>query len=241
MIEELKDFGLSDNEITTYLTVLKTGEATANRVAKLSGLKRSTTYDNLNLLITKGIVSKAEHGRVTYYQAAEPQKIVDLLEEKKRRMRKIIPKLESLQSTAKEKTGVTFYEGKQGVLTVLNDILEQKQELWFFGSRKMALIALRHYPENFILRRAQAKIKLRAVLASQDRGDPAYTDKKVFRLSTLRFNKSVDNINANTFIYGDRVAFMSSTDNPVGIIIKNKEVVQQQRAIFNTLWKQAKP
>ena len=57
MEEILKDFGLSDNETTVYLALLKIGNSTANRVAEITGLKRSTTYDNLNLLASKGIVS----------------------------------------------------------------------------------------------------------------------------------------------------------------------------------------
>jgi sugar-specific transcriptional regulator TrmB len=239
-MEELKEFGLSDNEITIYLTLLKTGTSTANRISQITGLKRSTTYDNLSLLITKGIVSGVTKEKVHYFESANPKKIVHLLEEKKEKIQKIIPELLKLKECIGKKTGVTYFEGKKGVLTVLNDILDEKKDLFFYGSRKMALIAFKHYPENFIQKRADKKIKLKAILAREDRGDVAYKDKKVFSLSELRFLDDLDKVLTNVFIYSDRVAFMSSSENPVGVIIINQEILAQQKLVFNILWKLAK-
>ena len=113
MEQELREFGLSDNEITIYIALLKTGTTTANRIAEITGLKRSTTYDNLHLLMSKGLASKIIKDQVSYYTAAEPKKIVNLLEEKKQRVEKIVPELNALQRIAEEKIGVTFYEGKK--------------------------------------------------------------------------------------------------------------------------------
>lgn len=240
MYEELKEFGLSTNEINVYVTLLKTGLSTANRISEISGIKRTTTYDNLNLLLNKGIVSIIEKDSTKYYEAASPEKIISLLEEKKDKIKKILGELTNLKESASQKTGVTFFEGKKGVLTVLNDIIDEKKELWFYGSRKMALIALKHYPENFIQKRADKHILLKAVLAEEDIDDPSYKDKKIFGLSNLKFLKELDNIETNVFIYGDRVAFMTSTENPVGIIIRDNNILNQQKTIFNILWKIAK-
>jgi len=240
MYEELKQFGLSENEVKLYVTLLKTGTSTANRLAELSGLKRSTTYDNLYLLINKGIASLSVKDKVQYYEAAEPQKIVDLMEEHKERMQKIIPELESIKGSTSERTGVTFFEGKKGVLTVLNDIIDEKKPLCFYGSRKKALLALQHYPENFLQKRAEHGIALKAILGEEDREDPAYESKNIIKLSEIKFSKELNRITTNVFIYSDRVAFMTSTENPVGIIIRNKEVVEQQKTIFEIFWKLAK-
>ncbi|MFH1175066.1 MAG: helix-turn-helix domain-containing protein [archaeon] len=236
MYDELKDFGLSDTEISIYTTLLKTGSSTANRTAKITGIKRTTTYDNLALLMNKGIVSTVMKGKVNFYIAADPQKIIRLLEDRRERIKKIIPELQTLKGTVRETTGVTFFEGKKGVITVLNDIIDEKKELWFYGSRKKALHALQHYPENFIQKRAEHGIPLRAVLAEEDRGDPAYNDKKIYALSSLKFLKKLNNMTTNVFMYGDKVAFMTSGENLVGIIVKNEDVVKQQREIFNILW-----
>lgn len=240
MFEELKEFGLSENEIEVYITLIKTGVSTANRVARITGLKRSTTYDTLATLGIKGIVSTVVKDNVNHFQAADPQKILQLVEEKKEKIASIVPEIQALHKTVEEKTGVTYFEGKKGVLTVLNDVLDQGKELWFYGSRKMGLVALKNYPENFILKRVSKGIYLKAVLAGEDKGDPAYTDKKIYKLSNLKFLKSLDGVETNVFIYSDRVAFLTSGENLVGVIIKNKDVVAQQKKIFKLLWKQAK-
>ena len=240
MNEELRDFGLSENEILLYLALLKTGKETANRIAQITGMKRSTTYDNFKLLINKGIVSRFTKNNVQHFEAADPKKLVHLIEDKKKKIQKIIPDLIKIQKTSTEKTGVTFYEGKRGVLTVLNDIIDQKEELWFYGSRKMALIAFKHYPDNFVQKRSEAKIKLRAVLALEDKGDKIYKIDQISKLSKIKYSKEMNKVSSNTFIYGDRVAFMTSEDDPTGIIIKNSKIVQQQKKIFEILWKTAK-
>src|SRR3989344_8948965 len=130
MIEELKDYGFSDNEANIYLALLKIGIETANIISEITGMKRSTTYDNLHILINKGIVSQIVKDGVQYYQAAEPEKILSLLDEKRDRIKKIIPQLNGIKESIKEKTGVTYFEGKKGVLTVLNDIIDERKELW---------------------------------------------------------------------------------------------------------------
>ena len=82
MYEELKELGLSENEIIIYTELLKTGTTTANRISKLTGVKRSTTYDNLNLLLNKGLVSSIVQDEVNYYEDIDPKKIIRIMDEK---------------------------------------------------------------------------------------------------------------------------------------------------------------
>ncbi|MBP7708730.1 hypothetical protein KA107_03515 [Candidatus Pacearchaeota archaeon] len=239
-MEELKEFGLSENESKIYLSLLKAGIITANRLAEITGIKRSTTYDNLSTLMIKGIVSSLVKDQVHLYSAVEPSKILHIMEERKEKIKRIIPELNKLQNTIPNRGGVIYFEGKKGVLTILNDILDQKKELWFYGSRTMAKTTLEHYPDDFIEKRIEKKIFLRAVLAEEDSEHPAYKEKKVQKFSETRYLKSFNGIMANVFIYGDSVAFMSSGEIPAGVIIKNKEIIQQQRALFDILWNASK-
>lgn len=240
MYEELKEFGLSENEINIYIELLKTGTTTANRISKLTGIKRSTTYDNLHLLGNKGLVSSIVKEKVNYFEAIDPKKIMRLMDEKKEKLGKVVKELSSLREVKREESGASFFEGKKGIITILNDILDEKSELWFYGSRKEAQAALNKYPDNFVLKRAELGIKLRAVMAEEDREDKSMKNKKVYVLSTIRFLKTLNKIPTNVFIYGNKVAFMTSGNNLSGTIIKNKEVVKQQKIIFENLWKISK-
>ena len=44
LIEKLEEFGLSEKEAKVYMASLEIGEATADQIAKHSGVNRSTTY-----------------------------------------------------------------------------------------------------------------------------------------------------------------------------------------------------
>ena len=84
---ELKEFGLSDNEVKVYLTLLKTGISTANRISELTGVKRSTTYDTLKLLAVKGIISTHIKEGKNFFESAHPSKILELLKYKEERIK----------------------------------------------------------------------------------------------------------------------------------------------------------
>ena len=55
-IKALLDFGLTEQEAQTYLTLFKLGGATASVLAKEAGLKRTTIYPILKALSQKGCV-----------------------------------------------------------------------------------------------------------------------------------------------------------------------------------------
>lgn len=240
MEQELREFGLGENEIQAYLALLKAGVSTANRIAELTGLKRSTTYDTLKLLVSKGIVSTHLREGKTYFEAGKPTRLADILQDKQTRIQSIIPQLAKLQESIPARSKVAFFEGKRGVIAILDDVLGTGEEFLFYGSRKKALVAMQKYPENFVKKRVERGLKMRGILAEQDREDPFLRDKSVRRLSDFRFLKAFDEIEFNVFIYGNKVGFMSSEEDLAGIILENPNLVRQQKKVFEQLWRQAR-
>lgn len=236
MKEILREFGLSENEVTVYLTLIKTDSATANRVSALTGLKRSTTYDTLQSLVMKGIVSSTQEGRVMYYHSADPEKLVHLLDERKKRIQSIVPEIKKLQSISQKRSGVIYYEGKRGVVTVLNDIFDDSpKEFLFIGSRKMAKVPLAHYPDNFVRKRVEHNILAKGLLAKEDEQDTFVEDAQAQKLSDFIFSKKLDGATADMFVYGDKVSFFTNKEDPAGIIINNKEIAQFMRTIYTMI------
>lgn len=235
MFDELKAFGLSDNEITTYITLLKTGTSTANRIAKLSEIRRSTTYDSLNALVRKGLAAQFTKEKVLFFKAAEPNKIVELLDQRRQRIQKIIPELEQMQGQDKEQSGVVFFEGMKGVITALQDILDSGNDFLWFGSRKKAQKTLSFYPDNFTQKRIEKKISTKAILAEEDKNQKIIKEHKYRQFSKIKFSKRLNGIKTVVFIYGDKVTFLNCTDNPSAIIIRNKALVEHQKRIFANL------
>ncbi len=240
MKQELRDFGLSDNEIETYLALLRTSTTTANRLYEITGIKRSTTYDVLKSLITKGLVSNFIKSGTHYFEPIDPQKILTLLDEKQRKMSSILPDLKKIYYHPTTKTSVQFFEGKQGVIICLQDLLASCKEFLFLGSRKQAMIALSQYPENVQAKRVRSGIHVQALCADEDRNDPFYQRADAKRYTTVRFLSSLNGVQTNSFIYNDKVLIMTSVEPFVSVLISSPEIVAQQKTLFEQLWSIAK-
>src|SRR3989344_1450434 len=134
--DTLKNLGLSEDEIKTYVELLKLGLSLASKIAEKTKINRSFTYQILDNLIKKGFVSYVIRENRRYYKSIEPQKILDLFKEREEKLKLIIPKLEMYVGNQEKKTIVEVLEGAEGIKTILKDILRMKQEWLALGSGK---------------------------------------------------------------------------------------------------------
>lgn len=241
LLEELKEYGFSEKEARVYLTVLELGSATANEIAEKTDLIRTTAYDILKLLREKGLVSTVNKNNVLTFEASDPSKLTEILEEKINRVNKIIPNLSKLKKEKYARQKVEFYEGKEGLKTAFEEILKAKKPLHAYSNNEMMLHALPFYSTNFIKRRVEDKIPLQ--ILSEDspttRKLLVSKDKKEFR--ETRLLEELKNISINQYIFDDSVAILNSKEGEFsGIIIRNKEFSDCQKLIFEKLWKNAK-
>ena len=125
--EILKQFGLTNNEVEVYLTLLKKGSISVNEIAEKSGLNRQAVYDALTRLLDKGFVNYVTKNSKKYFQGIKPEKILEYLKEKEERFNLILPDLIKLTKLPREDTFVEFYKGKDVVRTVYRDIIKEFQ------------------------------------------------------------------------------------------------------------------
>lgn len=120
----LKEFGLTDKEIQVYLALLPLGSVNLQVLARKVDLPRTTIYNTLTYLFTKGLVSKIVKGYVTYFEAVDPHKLIDTVDQKKEMILSVLPELESLKAYVKESSAVEIYEGFKGISTILADVFK---------------------------------------------------------------------------------------------------------------------
>ncbi len=240
MEEQLQEYGLSEKETKVYLACLKRGPSTANRISAATDLRRSTTYDILESLKAKGLVSSFVKDKKYYFQAADPAELLSFMHAREEKLRKILPDLEKIKATVTEKPGVELFEGVKGVLTLLDELYKEK-ELLLYGSAKKAYEALRHIPEAYATRRAELNIKLRVVFEKSEYAEFRLKKPKVKKVTEMRFLEYMKNFPTVTFIAGNQVGILTLEKEILGVHIINKEISQTQRLIFENLWKQAKP
>src|SRR3989339_1914995 len=99
----LEDIGLTGAEIKVFMTLLELGSSSAGKVVEKSGLQNAVVHRAFHSLAEKGLVTYVFNGRIKEYQAIEPKLLIDFIEEKKKKLEKILPELEARTHLAKEK------------------------------------------------------------------------------------------------------------------------------------------
>lgn len=232
----LKELGLSDKESLVYLTLLSIGQSSVNNIAKKSNLNRVTCYDVLKYLKEKGLASHVIKSGVRYFEAAEPSVLLGILQEKEEKLKTILPELEALKHTLKEKPSIELFEGIAGLKTVLEDILKDKKESWFIADPKL-INALPFYFPHFITKKR--KLSLFSKVITRDcKKMRDYKKNSPKKLVDIRFIKQT--LPTTKIIYGNKIATLTfEENNSIGIIIENKEIAETEKKLFNILWTNA--
>jgi len=235
MEEELRDFGLTDLEIKVYLAMLKLGKALVQDISKKAGTYRTYTYDVLKSLKEKGLVSYVIKSGKQYFEVAKPEKLLNILREKEEKINSILPNLKAIYKSSSEKPKVEFYEGKEGLKTILDDLLRIKKEILVYGSTNKQLQLLEFYFPNFIRRRVKEKIKTKVITERSKESSEVYKRNKRELREMKFFPEKIDFPTAIN-IYGNKIAILSLGENITGIIIEDKQIADTQRGVFNLLW-----
>ncbi len=238
MENELKEFGLTDKEIKVYLACLKLGTALVQEIAKKAGTYRTYTYEILKSLKEKGLVSYVIKNRKQYFEVAQPEKLINILKEKESKIIKVLPDLKEIYQSSIEKPKVELYEGKEGLKTILDDIIRTKKEILVYGSTEKQLKILQFYFPNYIQRRIKVKIPTRVITEKNTRTiEMLKTEKKELRESRFISDLEFPTV---TYVYGDKMAILSLEKEIIGLIIKSESISNTQKQIFEILWKIAK-
>jgi len=241
LLEELRRYGLSEKEAKVYLSLLKLGEATVNRVAEDCDVIRTTTYDLLKILKEKGFVSSTIKNKIYYFSPANPNKLIQVLNEKKKIIEEILPELQNLKKVVLEIPKAEVFEGEEGLKTVFQTLLNKKQTLYAFSNNKSMVELLPYFAPNFIKQRTKAKIPIKIISEPSETTATLLTNKDKEELRETKVLEEMRQINLNEYIGEDSVAILSSrAEKPVGIIIHHKDFAQEQRILFEKIWKLAK-
>ncbi len=240
--ETLVGYGLSKREAEAYFILLSVNDSLASEISEKTKESRTNTYDTLNALIKKGLVSYVIKNNKRYFMATNPKKLLDWidlkkeeLEKKKKEMEKLIPDLAKLRLPQEKKVNVEVYEGKEGIRTMLKETIDSssrtKKEFLIFGAIAGALRDLDPiYHERYYIQRKKLKIKSRYIFIEGEKHPTAPFS--LYRYLPKHYKSFVA-----TTIHGDEVSFWLLTKPEVVILIKSKELAETYRNNFEALWK----
>lgn len=235
-IKTLEDLGLSNVEAKVYLALLDLGRVVANKVSEHSGIHRRTVYDALETLIQKGLVNFTIESNKKYYQAENPKRFLDLLENKKEEFNLLLPELLLKFQSSKIKQEINIYRGHKGLKNIFDDILKAKKEAYLFGSGgKFKESFGEIYRDQWFLKAKKNKIKIHAIFSEE-----AKTHAKNSSEIDSKFIKEKYAPLSSTVIYGNKTAIIIYSEQPMAILITSEEIASSYMQYFETLWKIAK-
>jgi len=241
VVNELKELGLNENEIKVYLACLRSQGLNAKQIAKSTELIRTTVYGVLDSLAQKGLVSTIDKEGIKVFHSSSPQELLNILEQKKERIKLIIPELEEYQQNSQVKYKAEVFEGINGIKTITNDIISKKDEtVKILGIGQKWLEFSDIFTKVYYRKKKENKVWTKTILADTPE-ERNFLKEKKFINSRIRFIKGMDFNNTVIYIYQDKVSFVVYDKAfPRGFIIKDKDFNTIHSRLFERLWEESR-
>jgi len=245
--EFLKKIGLSERDIKVYLAGLESGPALAIKLAKVTGVSRTNTYDILKSLEEKGLVSKGSKSYSKHYIMESPARLEEKLERRieeskilKRELKQILPTFESLSPALEVAPKIKIFEGKEGIENLMEETLKTptKETFAIVGGRDVEKIVDETFLEHYVQKRIQKGIKNKVIKKREVWKRPFESDKQELR--EVRYLPPAINFETTVIIYGDNVAIISSQKDDFGFTVKSREITHFFKTLFEILWGMSK-
>lgn len=245
MVDKLMKLGFTAKEAKIYLALIEVSEASAQILAKSSGLNRSTTYVILDALIQKGLVSSIEKNGVKLFQSTPPEQMLSFLQEKTKQYQdlvgyahQILPELKAVFKGVGAKPKIQFFEGEEGIKTVYEETLTSTETIRAFASIDDMHNTLPDYFPDYYYRRAGRGIHIRAIFPDTEKTrERIKFNKQESRTAHLIPSKDFA-FTPEINVYDNKLIFMSLKER-FALVIQSTEIADAMKKIFELAWAEA--
>ncbi len=237
---KLTNFGFSENEEKVYMACLELGMAPISVIAKKANLKRTTVYEVIKKLAKKGVSEYFLKNNVRFYSVISPNKLYNKLKANLRNFQEELPRLNAIHNEIAYKPKVRFYEGREDILRVYLEVINNNQEKefrnYFMPEQTLDYLGYDWVMKNFIDTDNFRAIKVRTIAphTSKDLSEiNTYKNRemRVIKDPNVSFKNEV-------YIYDNKVATFSF-DEDFAFVIESKKVADTEKAIFDLAWESA--
>ncbi len=240
-LELLTGFGLKENEAKVYLACLKLGQTGVSEIAKKAGIQRTFTYDILEELKKRGLVSIINAEGKKKFQAISIESFQFLMEEKFDRFKAFLPELKGLEKGV-NKPNVQFFQGMEGIKAVLLDTLNQPvgSEILCFSNAQGLYTEVKRLEDWYVSERVKRGINMRFIAPDNPETLVYIKQDKKQKRQSRTVPQEFFPFYAEVDIYANKLAILSlDQQEPIAIIIESEAVAKTQRMIFELAWKGA--
>jgi len=237
MLAILKQIGLEEKQAKIYLACLELGETTVVEIARKTGVKRTTVYENITEMISSGIIKTSARGKRKTFLAISPQDLKDLLKKKEELLEQAMPQLMAMSNVGEAKPKVWFYQGKDGVLQAYEDSLNYPDsEVVGWSSGEVVKMFSMKECEQYIAKMIRKKILQRLIVPSDKEMNKFIIEnsRQLRQTKVVDFSEYPFKIEIN--IYASRMAIFSVKDK-MAVIIESDAISAAMRMIFRMCWR----
>ncbi len=244
----LKEAGLTEGESKVYLALLELGTTTTGPLTDKAKVAKSIIYPLLEKLIEKGLASYIIKEKTKYFQAAEPNKLLEYIEERKVKLEKnklkveeLLPQLLLLQKSAPA-TNISIYEGFKGVQTCFDHyklVLKKGDAMYSYGVIAQQEEKYHSYWKRHHLIREKEGIYSYMLF---DQGTPkeVMKNRNSFWGCESRYMPTKIQTSAWILVYKNTAAIFLQSGH-LAIEIINQEIADTFKAYFDEYWEQSAP
>jgi sugar-specific transcriptional regulator TrmB len=243
--EILEELGLSQNEARIYGALLELGESSITDISKKVNIHRRSSYDAIQRLVEKGLASPIIDEKEKRFVPVEPDKLLEILEEKRSRLQAALPEMQKLFTDKKVPERVYLYKGVEGYKNYLRDMLLAKEDVYTINAKGMMIDPrLQVFIENFWKEAKAKNIVFHALVDEAAKEQVVGLAKKFgadYRIMPKQYSSPM-----TIDIYGDRVVTVVGekpgeiAGNVTIFMNVSPELADSYRQLFSFIWDHCK-
>ena len=244
-IEILEEIGFTQGEIKVYMALIQLGESTIGPISNKAKVTPAKVYPILEKLKEKGLITHVIKSGTKYFQALNPNRILDYMEDKEKKLhaqkteiKDLIPTLIS-QQESEAKQYATIYESYNGIKTLYDEILNylQKNNEEFIGftlGREYTSKQANLFFKNYDAKRRELNIKTKLIGLEHQK---KFLQKEYGEDPNVEIRYLKHAVPTGLIIFDDKVATLLWHDIPSAFVIHSKPNAEAYRKFFNDMWK----
>lgn len=242
----LEKIGLSKNEISVYVAGLEEGQIPASLLTKKTNLRRQNVYAIISKLKNKGLVAITGKKYRTRFVMQKPESLNVYLDKKehdideaRRDLTLVMPELRSIMQNGTTIPKINFHEGKEDMKQLFLGSLQctNKQILAIVSSVDIYKILGKNFARFYLDERIKKKIKVKTIrIQSNEEFDDEYFHRHREHYRDLRYAPKKYNFHSTSFVYDNKVVFISSEKENFAVTIESEEYRILQECLFKSLW-----
>jgi sugar-specific transcriptional regulator TrmB len=250
IINLVKPYGLSEEEVRLYLYLLEHGFCTALETSRELKISRTKIYRLLDSLKAKQLLETKFDERGMKFGATHPQKLQQLVQMKeqhivalKNSLPDVITQLTQLLPNSQEDSKVLYYEGEEGLKQVSYNLTRTTGILRVYEMEHLSDFLSPEFAESIRQEFVQNGITTHDLTNKTSLSDFTKVTEMIQNFSEFRHvSPDLLPISFEVAIYNDVYVIYTYKDGTVFCVeIYNQQLADMQKQLFDFIWKQAMP